>query len=80
MCRPLQARLSHVGKMPPPGIEPSDLQSDALPTELKRRCKHAVIADGSAKATGRIELPTLGLQDQCSATELSRHGEQRATK
>ena len=24
------------------------------------------------KATGRIELPTLGLQDQCSATELSR--------
>ena len=24
------------------------------------------------QATGRIELPTLGLQDQCSATELSR--------
>ena len=26
----------------------------------------------SKQATGRIELPTLGLQDQCSATELSR--------
>ena len=27
----------------------------------------------NVQATGRIELPTLGLQDQCSATELSRH-------
>ena len=27
------------------------------------------------QATGRIELPTLGLQDQCSATELSRRRE-----
>ena len=27
------------------------------------------------QATGRIELPTLGLQDQCSATELSRRAE-----
>jgi hypothetical protein len=34
------------------------------------------------KATGRIELPTLGLQDQCSATELSRpsNWEEKATE
>ena len=30
-------------------------------------------ATDEKQATGRIELPTLGLQDQCSATELSRH-------
>ena len=29
-------------------------------------------AASKQQATGRIELPTLGLQDQCSATELSR--------
>ena len=33
----------------------------------------------SKQATGRIELPTLGLQDQCSATELSRQ-QQPTTK
>ena len=33
------------------------------------------------QATGRIELPTLGLQDQCSATELSRpQGKEKATE
>ena len=51
------------------------------PTLVTLFCGSLPRARTKQQATGRIELPTLGLQDQCSATELSRRrGKDKATE